>query len=217
MSRRHWIAFAVTAALGAAADLVSKHYAFLHMRPNETLVVVDGFFEIGKTWNRGIVFGLFQSAGTVFLWVSILAVPAIVAIFASLKNPRWIMTASLGLILGGTIGNMYDRITEPGVRDFIKFYYPTLIDGIRGRPVMMKEWPLFNLADSCICVGVVLLSLEMLFFDEKKKKKGAEPAPAAAPAAPSAPTEPVPRADASPPAPTEPIPKLDAPLEPPPV
>jgi signal peptidase II len=185
---RNWLCFGALAVAGAAADLISKSLAFRHIAPNDRdVVIIDGFFELGRTYNRGIVFGLAPGWSKAFLLISILAVPAIILIYASLKKPKWVMTVSLGLILGGTIGNMYDRVIDGAVRDFIKFYWAP-----------GKAWPMFNIADSCICVGVALLSLEMLFFDEKKKKKGPEPAPQlpdAAPA-PSGPTEPMPRADA---------------------
>jgi len=202
VSPRHRAAFAFVALAGAALDLWSKHVAFVHMQEREVVVVVERFFEIGKTTNPGIVFGLLPGAKTVFLWVSIIAVPAIIAIFASLKKPHWVMTASLGLILGGTIGNAYDRVAFGEVRDFIKFWVPSF----RTWPPTMREWPLFNIADSCICVGVALLSLEMLFFDDRKKKRK-ESAPAAG--VPSGPTEPIPGNIPS--GPTEPIPSPDAP------
>jgi signal peptidase II len=177
------VLFLALAAAGAWIDLWSKHIAFTHL-PNDNspeVKVIDGFYSVGRTWNRGIVFGIGQEAGPVFLWISVLAVPAIVAIFHAVKKPYWTMTAALGLILGGTIGNAYDRVRWGAVRDFIKFYY---WGG--------KVWPLFNLADSCICVGVALLTVEMLFFDEKKKPAEVPPAPVpAVPAATPVPNDPI--------------------------
>ncbi len=144
-------------------DLLTKHVAFHHIRGSrEEVRVVDGFFSFGRTVNKGVIFGKFPGARTLWLVVSIAAVPAIAAIFFSAGKPRWNLTITLGLILAGTIGNMYDRITVGAVRDFIKFYY-VRSDGTE------VVWPLFNLADSCICVGVFLLTVEMLFFEEKKK------------------------------------------------
>ena len=88
----------------------------------------------------------------------------------------------LALILAGTLGNMYDRVFTDlhRVRDFIKFYY---------RPASGpdKVWPLFNLADAFICVGVFLLTIEMMFFDERNRKPDEPPNPA-----PRAPAGPVP-------------------------
>lgn len=157
-------AFGLIALAGAAADLLSKHLAFVHIpHGGADIRIIDGLFSFGRTYNKGIVFGIGQGAGPVFLVVSVLAVPAIAAIYFSLRKPTWVVTSSLGLILGGTIGNMIDRVVFGHVRDFIKFYWQSHV------------WPLFNIADSCICVGVALLTLEMLFFDEKKKKDGPSP------------------------------------------
>jgi len=177
---RHAAVFCALAFLGAALDLLTKHLAFHHIGPYEPEVrVVEGYFSFGRTLNEGVVFGLGQKARTLWLVVSIAAVPAIVAIFFSVRKPRWILTICLGLILAGTIGNMYDRVALGAVRDFIKFYY------VRSDHTQ-AVWPLFNLADSCICVGVFLLTVEMLFFDEKKKKKEDE-APRVQAAAPAGP------------------------------
>ncbi|HEU4338950.1 MAG TPA: signal peptidase II, partial [Planctomycetota bacterium] len=183
MQHRLW--FVALSLVAAALDLWTKQAAFAHIPEGGLEVpVIEGFFSFGRTTNKGIVFGLFPQAGPVFLVISVLAVPAILAIFLSIKKPRWVLTAALALILGGTLGNMYDRVFNEGqVRDFIKFYSG------------QKVWPLFNIADSCICIGVLLLSLEMLFFDEKKKPKVEDPAFSTERIAVGE-TEPMPRADA---------------------
>lgn len=167
MQHRLW--FVAVALAAAALDLWTKTAAFANNPDATDIPVIPGFFSFGKTTNPGIVFGLFANAGPVFLIVSVLAVPAILFIFLSIKKPRWVLTAALALILGGTLGNMYDRLMWGEVRDFIKFYY---VDSA-GKD---HTWPLFNLADSNICVGVFLLTLEMLFFDDKKKARAEDPA-----------------------------------------
>jgi signal peptidase II len=173
---RHAAVFLSIALSGAALDLLTKHLAFSYIDPWDREVrVIDGWYSVGRTLNPGVIFGGFPGAQKLWLVVSIAAVPAILAIFFSIKRMKWILSVALGMILAGTLGNMVDRVSEGAVRDFIKFYYRRA-DGSEA------VWPLFNLADSYICVGVFLLSVEMLFFDEKKK---AEPAPA--PAAPPAP------------------------------
>lgn len=172
---RHAALFFSIALSGAALDLLTKHLAFLHVHDWDEVSVIDGFFKVGRTTNKGVVFGKFGDAPKVWLVISVAAVPAIIAIFFSGKRPKpWIQTISLGMILAGTIGNMTDRIAFGWVRDFIKFYWRTSPYGIE------KVWPLFNLADAYICVGVFLLSVEMMFFEEKKAKA---PAPALAPSA----------------------------------
>lgn len=175
---RHAALFFAIALAGAALDLLTKHLAFLHVAAWQEVAVIDGFFAVGHTVNRGVVFGKFGDAPGLWLAVSVAAVPAIIAIFFCGKRPKpWIQTASLGMILAGTLGNMADRVAFGHVRDFIKFHNIPWVG----------TWPLFNLADAFICVGVFLLSVEMVFFEEKKKKRH-EPAPAL----PSAAAAPVP-------------------------
>ena len=177
--RRQAALFFAIALLGSGLDLLTKHLAFREGQDSSEVPVIDGFFSVGHTTNRGVVFGQFGEAPKLWLVVSMAAVPAIVAIFlAGKKSKGWVQTISLGMILAGTIGNMVDRIEFGAVRDFIKFYYRTAT-GIE------KPWPLFNLADSFICVGVFLLSIEMMFFEEKKEApRPAAETPAVAPAPP---------------------------------
>jgi signal peptidase II len=173
---RHAALFFAVALSGAALDLWTKHAVFAHFDaqpwPRE-VVVVPGFLNYGKTYNPGVVFGLAQKFPAFWKGVAVLAVPAILAIFFSVKRLRWILTLSLGMILAGTIGNMYDRLAHGAVRDFLKFY--VVSDG------QQKVWPLFNLADSYICVGVFLLTVEMMFFEEKRRP-AAPPVPLIPPA-----------------------------------
>lgn len=165
LSPLHLIVFFALAIVGQNADLVTKHAAFSRIRERETVEAVRGLLQFERTYNTGIVFGLGQEWGGTFLVISVLAVPLIVWIYLSVKETRWITTVSLGLILAGTLGNMYDRVTIGMVRDFIKFH-PDLF-----------EFPIFNLADSFICVGVFLMVIDILVFDRKKKEKPVEPAP----------------------------------------
>lgn len=178
MRTRHWTLFLAVALVGAFLDLLTKHLTFAHIQRWEEIFIIDGFFSFRRTTNPGVVFGMGPKAKWVWMLISVLAVPAIGALFWSVKKPRWILTMSLGMILAGTIGNMYDRVfTEiHEVRDFIKFFYVSA----DGAPHI---WPLFNLADSFICVGVFLLTFEMLFFDEKPPAKKAVPPPAVLPPA----------------------------------
>ena len=185
---RHSILFFAVAAAGAALDLWTKHLAFEHIHRYQEVTIIDGYFSYGRTTNPGVVFGMGAGAKTVWKFIAVAAVPVILLIFYTVRKPKWILTISLGMILAGTLGNMYDRVfTEVAeVRDFIKFYYRPASGG-------EKVWPLFNLADAFICVGVFLLTIEMMFFDEKKKPEKPVPAapPAPANAEPSAPPGPV--------------------------
>lgn len=152
------ITFFATAIICAFLDILSKDLAFLKVKQLHHVDLIEGILRFRCTTNKGIIFGLFQEASLVFFIISIIAVPAIVIIFLSLKRYTLTLVVSLGLILGGTIGNLFDRIAshEHAVRDFIDFY--------------LINWPVFNLADSFILIGTIVLIAELTFFEEKRKK-----------------------------------------------
>lgn len=178
---RHLLWFFGLAFVGQYADLVSKHYAFDRIGAHETVDVVEGWLQYQLVWNRGAVFGILPGHGLLFLGVAIIAVPLIVGIFLSVKTPRWICTVSLGLILAGTLGNMYDRLTYGAVRDFLKFP-----EELFTMPWSGQGFPVFNLADSFICIGVGLMVVDILLVEPRLRKKAAAAEAAAAPAVPPA-------------------------------
>lgn len=115
--------------------------------------------------NHGALFGLAQKNGAVangiFAGVSIAAALAIVywSTLRSTVQDRF-LCAALGLILAGTLGNLYDRIVFGGVRDFIHWHY-AYTDG-NGVP-QNWEWPVFNIADCCLVCGAGLLLIQAFF------------------------------------------------------
>jgi signal peptidase II len=114
--------------------------------------------------NEGALFGMGGSTGmgnTIFAIISVLAAVGII-VWAALRGnraDRW-MCAALGLILGGTVGNCYDRIVFDGVRDFLYFY--------------KINWPVFNVADCCLVCGAIILLGHAFLVGSPK----ADPAPA---------------------------------------
>jgi signal peptidase II len=119
------------------------------------------FFDLQMVWNRGISFGLFRADGDIGRWVLVVAMLVIAGVFT-----RWLMTAerrltaaALGLVIGGALGNVIDRIRFGAVVDFLDFnglWFP---------------W-VFNVADAAISVGAVLLAVDMIFFTEEAPGKG---------------------------------------------
>ena len=121
---------------------------------NESVPVVKGFFHITHVANTGALFGLLAGLasplrGLVFISVPLLAIALI--LFFQLRSPRGDLLTQLGLsvILGGALGNLYDRIRLGHVVDFLDF------------SVAGHHWPAFNVADSCICLGVFTLVLDL--------------------------------------------------------
>lgn len=126
------------------------------------------------TVNQGALFGLGGgwegSANLVFTVISLAAAVAIVYWSTRRATGRdWLLCASLGLILAGTLGNLYDRVVFDGVRDFLHFYW--------------IDWPVFNVADSCLVCGAFLL-LGHAFFS-KGEPEAAGPAAVAASSQPA--------------------------------
>jgi signal peptidase II len=133
--------------------------------PLSPLRTVFGTMPVLPRVNHGALFGLAQQKGWVangvFAGVSILAALAI-AYWSTLKatvQDRF-LCAALGLILAGTLGNLYDRIVFGGVRDFIHWHYA--YKSAEGVP-QNWEWPVFNIADCCLVVGAGLLLMQAFF------------------------------------------------------
>jgi lipoprotein signal peptidase len=121
--------------------------------------------------NHGALFGIGQNhkglANGIFATVSVAAAVAIV-IWGTRRNTsreRGLM-AALGLILGGTVGNLYDRLVFGGVRDFLHFY-------IRRDQQITFDWPVFNVADCCLVVGAALLLIQAVFVVPKPTEPAA--------------------------------------------
>jgi signal peptidase II len=118
--------------------------------------VIPGFFRITHTENTGAAFSLFDSSTgpwkiAVLVGFSIVAL-LVVLVLLWKNHPAHIVTGvGLSLIMGGAVGNLWDRLTRGRVIDFLLLY------------VKHYEWPVFNLADSAIVVGAGLLILEILF------------------------------------------------------
>ena len=122
---------------------------------NESVSIIDGLFNITYVRNTGVAFGIFSSISTPLKSVLLsvfTGLAAIVVIAYSMRNPvrNRLLQAALGLILGGALGNLYDRLSYGYVVDFLEFY------------IGSYHWPSFNVADSAISTGVILLAIEII-------------------------------------------------------
>ncbi|MCL4148584.1 UNVERIFIED_CONTAM: hypothetical protein GTU68_027725 [Idotea baltica] len=138
-------------------DQLSKSYAVSSLQLYESVNIVPGFFNITLMHNRGIAFGLLSNLSENLRLALLVFVTFIVLIVVVYKlwdeyKDSLIAVSALGLIVGGALGNLYDRAFVGYVVDFIDIY------------VKQSHWPAFNIADSAICVGVFLLVLNDFFF-----------------------------------------------------
>jgi signal peptidase II len=158
------LAFAIALPL----DLLTKFLVDRYIGYADRITVVEGFFYLTHVRNPGAAFGLFAESDALlrqsfFIGVSFLAIFIILSFFRQLAPGDRLSSLALGLILGGAVGNLIDRITRGEVVDFLHF---RLWGGY--------SWPDFNLADSFIVVGVGILLLELL-ASEGEDRARAEP------------------------------------------
>ena len=114
------------------------------------------FFNLTMVWNQGISFGLFQNGNP---WPLIIMALVIVVMFTIwvLKSDKWVEIIALSMVIGGALGNVIDRLHFGAVADFIDFH------------IAGWHYPAFNLADSFITIGVLILVTYSLFFDKPEK------------------------------------------------
>jgi signal peptidase II len=132
----------VLAALVIVADRVTKHIVRADIGLRQTRKVIPGVVSLVHYRNSGVAFDFLSGAGVIVLVITAIALLALVAYFLLHPGRRglWIPT---GLLIGGAVGNLLDRLLNGSVTDFIK----------------LPDWPAFNVADISITVGVIVLIL----------------------------------------------------------
>jgi signal peptidase II len=151
--KRKYVIFGVLSAITIALDQWTKVLARAALRGHETKTVVDGFFKLRYSENTGVAFGMFQTLPGGRFLLTLVALFAFVLVIHYLRKTEpghTRMHAALGLVGGGAIGNLIDRIMYGRVTDFIVWHYK------------QHEWPAFNIADAALVVGVGLMALDML-------------------------------------------------------
>ncbi|HZT17396.1 MAG TPA: signal peptidase II [Gaiellaceae bacterium] len=144
-----WLGLTAVAAAAIVADQVTKHVVVGTLALDDSVHVV-GPLSIHHVQNSGIAFGLFASATAAVTVVTAGAVVWMLWFFARSGSRHPVLPAALGLLIGGSLSNLVDRIRLGYVTDFIDFRY----------------WPAFNLADSFIVIGVLIL-LAALFVSDR--------------------------------------------------
>ena len=161
LSRNRWMLL-VIAAVTLLTDQVIKYLAITRLAPIRVWAPIPSlanFFTFTYTTNTGVAFGLFKDLGPIFVGVAVVVIVVIILYQREVPEEAWLVHLALGLQLGGAAGNLTDRLRLGHVVDFIHFHF----------------WPVFNVADSAIVVGVILLSIAML-RDKPEPAKPAIPA-----------------------------------------
>jgi signal peptidase II len=148
-----WAGLAAVVAAAVAGDQLTKHVVVSRLALDQSSHVI-GPLSIHRVENSGIAFGLFTSATSAVIVLTTVAVVWMLVYFARSGARHPVIPAALGLLIGGSVSNLVDRVRLGHVTDFID----------------LRWWPAFNLADSFIVLGVGLLLAAMLGADRRPKR-----------------------------------------------
>ncbi|TAM37893.1 signal peptidase II [bacterium] len=126
-------------------DQLTKFLASSFLRLNTPVILINNFLNLSLVHNRGAAFGILKNQLFMFVIISLVTI-ALILCHLKDKKRSFLSGISLSLILGGAAGNLIDRLRFGFVIDFLDF----------------RVWPVFNIADSAITIGVILLSWELL-------------------------------------------------------
>ena len=151
--------FLATLLIALPADQITKRMVMANFYYGERLTVIPGFFDLTYVRNPGGAFSFFATGPAeirmaFFVGTTVVAIGLLLVFYRQLAENAVLSAAALGTILAGAIGNLIDRLAYGEVVDFLDFY------------IGSYAWPTFNVADSCIVVGVGLLILETFLFKE---------------------------------------------------
>ena len=144
------------AAIAVILDQVTKWLAVEFLTKVETVPLIQNVLHLTYLENTGAAFGILKNNRWVFLIISTVAIIALLAYIAKFPPKSKLLGVGLSFIVGGGIGNMIDRVLLGYVVDFIDF--------------RLINFAVFNVADSFVCVGAVLVLIYVFFFSDKKKE-----------------------------------------------
>jgi signal peptidase II len=149
-----WLALIAVAAAALGADQLTKTVVSSHLGLDEGIHVI-GPFSIHHVQNSGIAFGLFASATAAVIVLTLIAVAWMIGYFARSGARHPLLPVAVGLLIGGSVSNLADRVRLGHVTDFLDLRY----------------WPAFNLADSFIVVGVAILLGALVASDRGPRRQ----------------------------------------------
>ena len=152
--RPEWLALGAVGLAAIAADQLTKHLVSSQLALDDQVKLI-GPLSIHHVQNSGIAFGFFSSATAAVIVLTAFAVGWMILFFARSGSRHPVLPVALGLVIGGSVSNLVDRVRLGHVTDFLD----------------LKVWPAFNLADSFIVVGVGILLLALLAADRPARSR----------------------------------------------
>ena len=156
-------------------DQITKYIVQKSMYLGEVIPVMGNFFRFNYIENPGMAFGLQIENKIIFTVLSIGAALVILVYLIKMRNQNIFLVTGLSFIMGGAVGNLIDRLFYGKVIDFLDFEFfdisiPQLNLGIFDLPAFgLTRWPIFNIADSSVTIGMFIITLMILFIKDKTK------------------------------------------------
>lgn len=165
--KNKYVIAALFASLTIALDQTTKAMVVAKMPLHKPFEIIEGFLNLVYVRNKGAAFGIFSSLSDgfrepMFAVVSVIALGLVIYYLYSARKDQWLLALSLGFILGGASGNIIDRVRVGYVVDFIDAH------------IYSHHWPTFNVADSAITVGIIIMAVEVIFFEPMASQEPAE-------------------------------------------
>lgn len=145
-------------------DQLTKWTIVINMKIGESIPIIENFFYITSHRNRGAAWGILQGQMWFFYIVTVIVIIGIIYYIQRHVQHRRLLGVALGLMLGGAIGNFIDRLFRKEVVDFLDTY------------IFGYDFPIFNIADSALCIGVGLFFLQALLEHRQEKKQNSKQA-----------------------------------------
>lgn len=166
-NKLYFLNYLITTALVVVTDQLSKLWILKEFKLYESREIIPDLFNLVYVVNTGAAFSFLADVNSpwrhyFFVGVAIVALVGLTALVISLRKESMLYITSIGLIAGGAIGNLIDRVSYGHVVDFLDFY------------IKSYHWPAFNIADSAICVGVgiyMILTFNQARFEKKEKSQ----------------------------------------------
>lgn len=144
--------YIIIGVIWSIVDYVTKYFIQQHFVPGESLPIIPNVFHITYILNYGAAFGILRDQRIFFLTVVVILIVALWVFRKQIKNGGMLPQLGASLLVSGALGNALDRLVRGAVVDFFDF----------------RIWPIFNVADIGICIGVVLLAIYFWRYDSKK-------------------------------------------------
>ncbi len=174
-ANKHLLALSLTAIAVLILDQLTKTIALAGLLPSQPVEVLGSFLKWNLVFNEGGAFSSSLGSGTFYTFASILVTILILIILARDAGKNMLLDYSLALVVGGALGNLADRLHYGQVIDFIDVDFfdislkPAKLLFFHFPGYHLTRWPVFNIADSAVSVGMVLIIIALIFDSRKKE------------------------------------------------